>query len=50
MRWLMLAMLVSLMALLIAAAGVARHIWVHHAKLQSELPHLDTHQEHDLEP
>jgi len=27
MRWLMTALLVSLLALLLAAAGVARHIW-----------------------
>ncbi len=29
MRWLMIALLVSLGALLFAAAGVARHIWRH---------------------
>ncbi len=29
MRWLMIALLVSLGALLFAAAGVARHIWLH---------------------
>jgi len=28
MRWLMIVLLVSLVALLIAAAGLARHIWV----------------------
>lgn len=50
MRWLMLSMLVSLAALLIAAAGLARHIWVQHCKLRSEsLSRTDTPQEHDLE-
>lgn len=29
MRWLMIALLVSLGALLIAAAGMARHVWLH---------------------
>jgi len=50
MRWLMLSMLVSLVALLMAAAGMARHIWVHHARLRNELSKLDTPQEQDLEP
>jgi uncharacterized membrane protein len=29
MRWLVIALLVSLVALLIAAAGMVRHIWLH---------------------
>jgi hypothetical protein len=29
MRWLMIGLLVSVGALLFAAAGVARHIWLH---------------------
>lgn len=29
MRWLMIALLVSLGALLFAAAGMARHVWLH---------------------
>jgi hypothetical protein len=33
MRWLMIGLLVSLGALLFAAAGVARHIWVQRAQL-----------------
>lgn len=33
MRWLMIAFLVSLAALLVAAAGVARHIWLYRARL-----------------
>jgi len=36
MRWLMIALLVSLGALLLAAAGAARHILRHRAKLQNE--------------
>ncbi len=32
MRWLLIAFLVSLGALLLAAAGVARHIWRHRAQ------------------
>jgi hypothetical protein len=33
MRWMMIALLVSLAALLLAAAGVARHIWRHRSQL-----------------
>jgi len=36
MRWLMIGLLVSLGALLFAAAGVARHIWVQRAQLRHE--------------
>jgi len=32
MRWLLIVFLVSLGALLIAAAGAARHVWRHRAK------------------
>jgi len=35
MRWLMIALLVSLLALLIAAAGLARHIYLR-SKLRSK--------------
>ena len=35
MRWLMIGLLVSLGALLLAAAGVARHIWLQRARLHS---------------
>jgi uncharacterized membrane protein len=38
MRWLLIALLVSLVALLFAAAGVARHIWRQHARIRST-PH-----------
>jgi hypothetical protein len=34
MRWLMIALLVSLGALLFVAAGVARHIWLRRSALQ----------------
>jgi hypothetical protein len=38
MRWLIIALLVSLGALLFAAAGMARHIWVQRAKLRRKPP------------
>ena len=38
MRWLLVVLLVSLGALLAAAAGVARHIWLQRAKLPSDPP------------
>jgi hypothetical protein len=34
MRWLMIAFLVSLAALLLAAAGLARHIWLQRAQVK----------------
>jgi len=46
MRWLMIGLLVSTGALLLAAAGVARHIWLHRASLQQTPPAQET----DLEP
>ena len=50
MRWLMLLLLVSLAALLIAAAGVARHIWVNHARMRRQTGlAIDSTQETDLE-
>ncbi len=36
MRWLLIVLLVSLAALLIAAAAMARHIWLHHARIRSK--------------
>ncbi|MGD1108195.1 MAG: hypothetical protein ABR865_14215 [Terracidiphilus sp.] len=36
MRWLLIVLLVSLGALLVAAAGAARHIWQQRAKPGSE--------------
>jgi hypothetical protein len=35
MRWLMIALLVSVGAMLFAAAGVARHIWLQRTRLHS---------------
>ena len=35
MQWLVIGLLVSLVALLLAAAGVARHIWRHRTRLGS---------------
>jgi hypothetical protein len=34
MRWLMIGLLVSIAAMLLAAAGLARHIWLQRARLQ----------------
>jgi hypothetical protein len=36
MRWLLMVLLVSLAALLIAAAGVARHIWQQRKRPRNE--------------
>ncbi|WP_162601517.1 hypothetical protein [Occallatibacter savannae] len=36
MRWLLIALLVSLGGLLLAAAGVARHVWVHRKQLKQK--------------
>jgi hypothetical protein len=38
MRWLMIGFLVSLGALLLAAAGVAHHIWLQHRKPRGGTP------------
>lgn len=35
MRWLMIGLLVSIGAMLLAAAGVARHIWLQRARSHS---------------
>jgi len=35
MRWLMIAFLASIVALLLAVAGVARHIWLRRSRLRS---------------
>jgi hypothetical protein len=39
MRWLLIALLVSLAALLIAAAGMTIHIWVQRARLRTKPSH-----------
>lgn len=50
MRWLMIGLLVSLAALLLAAAGVTRHVWAHRRRLKRDaLEALETGQETDLE-
>jgi hypothetical protein len=36
MRWLMIGLLVSLGALLLAAAGVARHVWLQRSRLAAK--------------
>lgn len=36
MRWLIIVLLVSLLAMLLAAAGVALHIWLQHLKLRRQ--------------
>lgn len=35
MRWLLIALLVSLAGLLLAAAGVARHVWLQRKQLKA---------------
>ena len=59
MRWLMIGLLVSLLALLLAAAGVARHVLMQRANLrrkqaasieQTHDPALDPADETDQEP
>lgn len=51
MRWLMIVFLVSLGALLFAAAGVAYHIWLQRAKSRSEPSvAIEPAEESDLEP
>jgi hypothetical protein len=51
MRWLMIALLVSLAALLIAAAGMARHILLQRSRLGRKSPSTgDSPQETEIEP
>lgn len=38
MRWLVVCLLASLVALLTAALAMARHIWIQRAKLRHEQP------------
>jgi hypothetical protein len=38
MRWLLIGLFVSVGALLLAAAGVARHIWLQHRRVNNK-PH-----------
>jgi hypothetical protein len=38
MHWLVIALIVSVAGLLVAAAGMARHIWLHRDRLHSAEP------------
>jgi hypothetical protein len=55
MHWLLIVLLVSLCALLLAAAGIVRHIWLQRAKTSARLrakapaQAARTHDEADLE-
>ena len=42
MRWLVLAFLVSLVALLVAVVGMIRHVWLHPRKIRLEQAALAT--------
>ncbi|MFZ0304825.1 MAG: hypothetical protein WAL75_19185 [Terracidiphilus sp.] len=51
MRWLMIALLASLAALLLAVAGMARHIWLQRSRLGSQNPSAgESAQETEIEP
>jgi len=54
MRWLLIALLVSVGGLLLAAAGVVRHVWLHRKKSKESPTQVDamvlgTRDESDLE-
>jgi hypothetical protein len=50
MRWLMIALFVSVAALLIASAGVARHVWRKHKQAeQAQAPHSTEEEIHTEE-
>ncbi len=54
MRWLLIALLISLGGLLLAAAGVARHVWMHRKRtkeiqLQNDAVVVGAPEESDLE-
>lgn len=50
MRWLMIALVVSLGGLLLAAAGVAHHIWRHRSSLQQQAAEPAGETELEIEP
>jgi hypothetical protein len=50
MRWLMIGFLVSLAALLLAAAGLARHIWLQRAQKAARIDQRPEAKEIDTEP
>jgi hypothetical protein len=54
MRWLLIVLLVSVFALILASAGVALHIWRQHAKSRrnasvSDPSYAIIHEESDIE-
>lgn len=49
MRWLMIVLLVSLGALLLAAAGVARHIWLQRSLLKRHKAKTELAEETEVE-
>jgi Flp pilus assembly protein TadB len=49
MRWLFIVLLVSLAALLFAAAGVALHVWRQRTRQRSEPTAFERAEESDLE-
>jgi uncharacterized iron-regulated membrane protein len=54
MRWLLIVLLVSLCALILASAGLAWHIWRQHAKSRRTPPGVDRsgaagHEDSDVE-
>jgi hypothetical protein len=51
MRWLMIALLASLAALLLAAAGGVRHIWLQRSRLERQGPSAgESPHETEIEP
>jgi hypothetical protein len=54
MRWLFIALVISVSGLLLAGAGVARHVWLHRKRLkegviQSDVVVVSASEESDLE-
>ena len=59
MRWLLICLIVSVLALLLAGAGLARHIWLQHHKIGNKKtldpraprgPGFEAAEEVDIEP
>jgi len=48
MRWLLIVLIVSVCALLLASAGVAWHVWRQHRK-SATAPETAVHEERDIE-
>lgn len=49
MRWLVIGLLVSVVALLLVAVAVARHVWRHRQSLADDSAHLDAQKAQHLE-